>query len=322
VRKRRYAKGKRYLFAALISLWRRLPSGFRACTGLPAIIRLVPHYSEIHRIANFAGNLEVLKVAYADSCTASRADLSAQFDAIIDQLTMPNGVTKATHFNRLSHCISAVLSKVQLPHSEIRVLDLPSSAGTASLDNLSLLQTRYRVTSYVLGDMYHRVLYDHCRRCIFDEQGNLLQVAFKRLFFSLYRVGVSSDRYTFLQALLSFPHSVIAWCMRKLYRFKPGKSYRRLLVIHPDVERVLDQGVCRLEEMDVFQPIPGRYEVILSFHLLQPGYFSPSTIEAGIKNLAASLSDGGLLIVGNAESYVAMQKQGDSLIASLQGRSF
>ena len=98
--------------------------------------RLHPHYSELHRIANFAGNLEQLKVAYADSTAEARADLSRQFDSIVGQLTMPNGVTKTTYPNRLGDSLSAVLSVVPLPHSEILRLRLASLSRKPKHTNL------------------------------------------------------------------------------------------------------------------------------------------------------------------------------------------
>jgi hypothetical protein len=277
-----------------------------------------PHYSEFHRIANFAGNLEALKVAYANGSPEKRNDLLRQFNSIVDQLTMPNGVTKTTYADRLEPSLSAVLSAIQLTHSEIRVLDLPASTGAASLRSLAQLQERYRVTSYVLGDMYHTILYDPRRRCVFDEQGNLIQVAFTRLFFSLYRVGVSGNRYHLLTAALAFPHRLIAWYLRKHYPFRPDTLHRRLLVVHPEVEQLLGQRLFSLQEMDVFRPLPGRYDLILSFHLLHRNYFPPDAVTNGVKNLAASLSEGGLLIVGNTESTVALQKRDHSLTFRLR----
>ena len=138
-------------------------------------------------------------------------------------------------------------------------------------------------------------------------------------FFSLYRSGTSGDRYTGLTACLSFPHSVAAWYMRKRYRFEPINAYyRRLLIVHPEVERVLGDGVYRLEKMDVFEPIPGFYDLILSFNLLQRSYFPSDKIDAGVKNLAQSLREGGVLIIGNDwESFRALQKRGGLLISRL-----
>ena len=236
-------------------------------------------------------------------------------------ITLPNGVAKTTHANRLAPALSAVLSAVRLPHSEVRVLDLPSSTGITSLDTFALLQERYRVTSYVLGDFNHSILYDPARRCIFDEQGNLLQIACGRVFFKLYRGGVFGSQYTFKMKCLALPHRITAWCLRRRYRFERSSTYRRLLLINPEIERFLGEGVFHLEEMDIFQPIPGCYDLILSFHLLQPLYFPADAIEAGVKNLAASLCEGGLLIIGitgSEESYIALQKQDGSLISRLQ----
>ena len=298
-------------------LWRRLSKTF--LSGLRYVVSRVSHYSEFHRIANFAGNLEGVKVAYATGSPEAKADLSRQFDSIVDQLTMPNGVTKETHANRLEPSLRAVLSVVQLLRSNIRVLDLPASTGAASIRSISQLQERYHVTSYVLGDMYHAILYDPVRQCVFDEKGNLLQVAFRFCFFSLHRVGVSGDRYTRLTVTLAFPHSVIAWYLRKRYCFSPNDvSYRRLLVIHPEIEQLLGQSAFRLQEMNVFQPISGSYDLILSFHLLHRNYFPPDAIFIGITNLAASLSEGGLLVIGNSESFAVLQKHDGSLVPKLR----
>lgn len=285
---------------------------------LRSLASAIPHYSELHRIANFAGNLEHLKATYATSSSETKVKLSRQFDSIVDQLTMANGVTKETYANRLEPSLSAVLSAVPLSRSEIRVLDLPASTGAASLRSLAQLQERYRVTSYVLADKYQTILYDRARQCIYDEAENLLQVGFKLLFFSLHRVGTAGDRYTPVMKALALPHSVMAWFLRKRYPFRASDMYRRLLVVHPEAEQLLDRGVFHLQEMDVFQPISGRYDLILSFHLLNLWYFQEDAITTGIKNLAASLSDGGLLVVGNSESFVAFQKQGGSLVPRLR----
>jgi chemotaxis methyl-accepting protein methylase len=313
------------MLSALRSLWRRLPDNFRRTivrTGLPYAASFVSHYKENHRIANFAGSLEQMKVAYADSRAETRAELLHQFDSVVDALVMPNAIRKTTYANRLTNSVAAVLSAIKLPHSEIRVLDLPASTGIASTQSLALLLERYRVASYVLGDLYHKILYDPRSRCIFDEQGNLLQVAFSNHYFSLYRGQVTGDEYTFLSACLLFPHSVVAWYLRRRHRFEPGNEYRRLLVVHPEVEGILDRGVFRLEEMDIFQPIVGSYDLILSFNLLQRNYFAPDIIEIGVNNLAAALCEGGVLIMGNTESFHALQKQGSSLISRLREGSF
>jgi hypothetical protein len=311
--------------AVLRSAWRKVPDNLRTPivrSGLPYAASFLSRYGERQRIANFAGNLEKLKDAYSRSGAEARAELSRQFDSIVDALVMTNAVTKTTYANRLTRTLAAVLSAIELPHTDIRVLDLPASTGIASLQSIALLQQKYRLASYVLADKYHAVVYDPRRRCIFDADGNLLQVAFEKYYFSIYRSQVFGNEHTLLSSCLLFPHRAVAWYLRKRYRYEPGREYRRLLVVHPEVDGLLEQGVVRLEELDVFRPIPGSYDLILSFNLLQRNYFPPDIIEKGVNNLGASLCEGGVLVMGNTESFLALQKRDGALIARLQEGSF
>ena len=114
--------------------------------------------------------------------------------------------------------------------------------------------------------------------------------------------------------MLGFPHRVIAWYLRTRFPFDPDAQYKRLLVVHPAVEKLLGKNAFGLQEIDVFQPIPERYELILSFNLLSLYYFTSDAISAGVRNLAASLSEGGFLIFGNWESVAAFQKKEGLLI--------
>jgi len=313
------------MLATLRRQWSRLPESLQllmARTGVPYVASFTLRYNARHRLENFAGNLPALQDAYSEISPAKRTQLLRQFNSIVDALVMPNAVAKTTYESRLTRSLSAVLSAIQLPSTDIRVLDLPASTGIASLQMLALLRQRYQVVSYVLGDKYHKILYDHDRRCIFDEQGNLLQVAFRRHFFSIYRAHSCGDEHTFLSSCLLFPHSLVSWYLRKRYPFKPHIKYRQLLVIHPEVEKVLDQSIIQLREMDVFQPVPGRYDLILSFNLLQRNYFPPDVITAGVNNLSESLSDGGVLVFGNTESFVALQKRGDMMFPCVREGSF
>jgi hypothetical protein len=282
------------------------------------VVGRILRYRDKHRIANFAANLEKVKLDYSAADVESGAELSRRFSSILDALVLPNGVTKTTWANRLGRSLSTVLSAVELPAPDIRVLDVPSSTGVASLQCLAIIQERYRVTSYVLGDKYHELLYDPRRRCIFDEQGNLLQVAFSKYYFSIYRGRVTHP----LLACLLPPHSAMTWYLRRHYRFKPHAEYRRLSIVHPEVERLLDQRILQLREMDIFQPIPGRYDLILSFNLLHRNYFPADTIMVGVANLAASLSEGGLLVLGNTNSFLALQKCNGAMVARLREGSF
>ena len=67
-------------------------------------------------------------------------------------------------------------------------------------------------------------------------------------------------------------------------------------------------------------PIPGRYELILSFNLLSRSYFTSEAISVGLRKMAASLTDGGVLILGNWQSIAAFRKiEGSLTICFRQG---
>lgn len=293
-----------------------------ARTGALYALHFARHYNDYYKAEYFAGNLDDLVERYRTADADARSSLDVTFDRIADGLVMPNGVRKTTYINRLSQTITDVLSNVSLPRREIRILDVPSSTGAATIHNINLIKERYSVQSYILGDLYHKILYDPRRGCVFDEAGNLLQVAFKRWYFGINKAHKSGDQYTLLSAMMLMPHSVAAWLLVRLYRFQPDQRYKELLLIHPRVELLLHDGICRLEVVDVFKPIPGSYDLILSFNLLQRNYFSSDVIASGVANLTEALADGGLLVTGNTESFWAVQKDGSSLVTRLRKGTF
>ncbi len=286
--------------------------------------KIIGNYTEVHRRKHFAGNLEGVRGSYLESSGEARERLIRLFDVIVSELTLRNGIAKATYINRLVRSLSAILPTITLPHPQnVRVLDVPASTGSASLANLALLREHgYAVDSYVLGDLSFWILFDPRRQCVFDDQGNLLQVAVGPLFLSIYRGGTTGNEYTFLTRVLAAPHAAIAYCLRKIYRFQRDGDYRRLAVVHPEIERLLGSSPFRLAEVDVFRPITGQFDLILSFNLLQLNYFPPDVIKIGVRNLTDALCDGGFLIMGNTEAYVVYQKQDGSLVVRLQEGQF
>lgn len=316
----RAAGRPRYVPAALHAiwnLWSACPAGLRRalqCTGIPYVVGFVARYRRSHDMANFAGALPELQAAHK----AGRWDavLSARFDAIVDQLIMPNGVSKTTYFRRQEEILAKVLAHeaCRLHKRAIRVLDLPSSAGTDSLRNHAMLATRHSIATYVLGDLYFDILYDPRRRCVFDEEGNLLQVGGRRRFFSIYRAHTSGEVYTWLTRVLLLPLDLYASWLKKRYRYSTQGHNVRIRVIHPEVEAKLSEGTLDFARMDVFRSIAGVYDLILSFNLLQRNYFPPDRIAAGLDNVARALDEDGVLVVGNSDSFVAMRKRRGQLI--------
>lgn len=300
-------------------LWRSCPQGLRRAlqrTGIPYVVGFLARYRRTHSAANFAGSLAELKADYLEAPAERRPALSARFDAIVDGLVMPNGVRKTTYFRRQEEILARILAHegCTLNAGAIRVLDVPSSAGTDSLRSYAVISRRCQIASYVLGDLCFDIVYDPRRRCVFDEEGNLLQVGLGERFFSIWRAHSAGDVFTWLTGLLLLPLELYAWYLKKRYPYTESERNIRIRVVHPDVEALLSEGVLRLAKMDVFRPIDGTYDLILSFNLLQPNYFPPDRIAVGMENLGRALDEGGLMVMGNTESFVVLRKRGGRLV--------
>lgn len=312
---------------ALWRLWRACPKDVRRalqCTGIPYVIGFVARYRRAHALANFAGSLLELKADYPRVPAEQRAALSARFDAIVDRLVMPNGVSKTTYFRRQEEILAKVLAHegCALNCGAVRVLDIPSSAGTGSLRSYAMISERYPIASYVLGDLYLEIVYDPRRRCVFDEQGNLLQVGSRKRFFAVYHAHTSGDVYTWLTRLALRPLDLYASYLKERYPYAESEENIRIRVVHPDVEALVSDGLFRLAKTDVFDGIDGSFDLILSFNLLQRNYFPAGWIALGVQNLGRALAEGGLLIIGDTESFVALRKRGEQLVSVLREGAF
>jgi hypothetical protein len=301
-------------------LWRACPEGLRRAlqrTGIPYVVGFAARYRRAHSRANFAGSLLELKADRWNIREEWHPALSARFDAILDSLVMPNGVRKTTYSRRQEEVLSRVLAHegCTLNGGAIRVLDVPSSAGTDSLRSYALLSERHPIASYVLGDLCFEIVYDPRRQCVFDTQGNLLQVGLGKRFFSIYRAHAAGEVYSWLTGLLLLPLDLYGSYLKKRHPYAESDVNVRIRVVHPAVEALLSNGVLRLATMDVLEPIAGTYDLILSFNLLQRNYFPPKRIALGLENLGRALAEGGLMVIGNTESFVVLRKRGGQLLS-------
>jgi hypothetical protein len=308
---------------ALRRLWSACPGGLRRAllrTGVPYLVAFLARYRRAHSLANFAGSLPELKADYQRGPAERRPALSVRFDAIVDALVMPNGVRKTTYSRRQEEVLARVLAHegCKLNGRAIRVLDIPSSTGADSLRSYTVIRERYPIESYVLGDLCFEIVYDPRRRCVFDDDGNLLQVGLSKQFFSIYRAHASGDLYSWLTGILLLPLDSCASYMKGRYPYTESDGHIRIQVVHPDVEALASAGVLRLAKMDVFGAINGTYDLILSFNLLQRNYFPPERIALGMENLGQALEEGGLLVMGNTESYATWRKRGGKLVPLLR----
>jgi hypothetical protein len=317
------------MFTIPLKLWKQLPQGFQEKiyqilkpTGIPYFVSYVAKYKEAYQLSNFAGNIMLIKEEYQSSAENRRKNLLDQYDAILDNLVMKNGVKKTTYPRRQGNSLSKIFdnNNFRIEKDTIDVLDVPSSTGAASLGAYEILRKNFTIRSYILGDLYFNVYYDRNRECIYDEDGNLLQVKFTKQFFSIYRPHTSGNVFNIITYSLLSPLSLLSWYLKRRYPFRGDANCYLISLIHPDVEYKLRDGGFSIRKIDVFQRIEGRFDVIISFNLLQKNYFPISLIQIGIENLKNALNEDGLLIMGNTESFsLYKKKEGELLLITKEG---
>jgi hypothetical protein len=316
------------LLRSLRILYHRLPltlrMGVRAwinrvsrATGILYVWEYLRYYKRIHQLHHFAGNIPLIKEEYRKSTRQDQLVLAEQFRSIIKFLVMRNGVTKITLAGRHNKILETVLrdDRFRVKQPAVKVLDVPSSVGLSSLDAWDLLTKYYMISSYVLGDLFFTILYDMERGCIFDDNGYLLQVRFKTQFVNIYQPYTSGSEYTALSYLLMLPFRIRSWYLKRKYKFNPYNNYKRILLTHPEIDRKLnaDNGQFHIKKMDALEPIDEKFDIILSFNLLIRDYFPEGIRKRGIRNLGHALKEGGLLVVGNDDTFTGLRKINGSL---------
>lgn len=316
------------MVAQLKRLWNRGPARVRrnvyratAWTGVPYLVSFLTGYGSMHAAANFAGNLPELKAAYRRSSGKERDRLGRRINAVANALVLPNGVRRTTYPDRHNDILATILDdeRCRIDKSAVRVLDIPSANGVASLGSFDALSQRYCVSRYVLGDLLTRTLHDQDRDSIFDDAHNLLQIRRGRRFFSLYRAHKSGKPFGRVARIVLFPLEIVSWWLKRRFPFPGEANLTPIRMVHPDVEARLGEGVFELETMNVFAPIRGEYDVILSFNLLQRNYFPAELIARGTENLGRALAEGGLLVLGSPDTggvspYIVLRKCGAKLV--------
>lgn len=297
-------------------LQRRIYSFFRS-TGIPYVLTYLATYQESHQRCNFAGNIIGLRHEYSGASPSEKSRLSSRYRSILNCIILQNGVTKTTYESRYGHVLAALQNdgRLKLNTSSIDVLDLPSSAGMASIECYDGLRQVYDLRSYVLGDLYWRLYLDEATNCVYDEDGNLLQVLRRRDFVSIYRPHRFGDVHGLIPSIVLFPLDVRSFYLCR--RYPSPLSRGRLInvdLFHPAVETRLSDQRIRAMTVDVFATVPGEFDLILSLNLLQANYFGVAEIDTGISNLSRALREDGVLILGDSDVLKAWRKQHGRLI--------
>jgi hypothetical protein len=248
---------------------------------------------------------------------ARRGIPDEQYVAICHALIFPNGVRKTTSPGRNTELVKSLLDRGILRLApRVRVLEAAASAGLDALPTHELLAQRCAIDAYVLGDLHTHVLYDRPRGLVFDEDGKLLQVDRKNHFVSIN----FSYAYPF-QRWATLPMRLRPFLLeqKRENSFGSGGPLERIPIAHPAL-RIDEPGTpFTVRRMDVFEPVDGRFNIIICLHLLVPQYFSAEVISRGIKNLASALDVGGTLVTGSREYPRVITRTSESTFETLVG---
>jgi len=308
------------MIEAFGGVWAKLPKPLRATlrkSGIPYAVSFWNRYNDRHAPHTFAGTLAKLHEEYPKVPRDAQRALADRFDAALDSLVLPNGVRKTTYARRANAALARFLSEPRwrIATPEVRVLDLPSSSGRASLDCYDLLAQHYNVGQYVLSDVCFEVYYDPDRDCVFDHAGNLLQVRHNaNRYISVYQPYTSGHEYGPLARLLLLPHEVLSRLARRSHPYLQAKTLVPLRLVHPEADRRIAEGTFSLKRCDVFAlEFREEFDLVLSFNLLQRDYFLPDRIQMGLQNLTNALTEGGYLLTGNSDAFGIAQKRDGKL---------
>jgi hypothetical protein len=73
----------------------------------------------------------------------------------------------------------------------------------------------------------------------------------------------------------------------------------RVRLVHPEVKAAAARtGAFSFGRHDLFSRAPRSYHVVRALNILNPGYFTPDRLRAGVEACASSLVEGGILVVG------------------------
>jgi hypothetical protein len=217
----------------------------------------------------------------------------AAYSRIASHLIFPNGVRKSTYAGRNAPVISGVLQKRELNFDHpLKVLDIGASFGMDSVGNLKAISQYFQVESYTLADLYTEIFYDKEKGLIFDQDKQVIQVEWKSYFAGLY----FEFKYP-IERIYHLLNIAITSCIRHKFRkVQPDSDHViSISLFHPEI---LKNQVFRTARLNVFDPVPAEYDLIICLNLLQTRYFSNEMIKKGIENLCSVLTPGGLLLAG------------------------
>ncbi len=245
---------------------------------------------------------------YEDVATGDAPDRDLLLEKVLVRFASRNASLKRTQASRFEAFDTTLCELLagEPAGKTWRVHDMAVSDGRTTADFFELLTDRCGLSVSFLASDYapdvEVVTHASSRLQVARDPrtGTVLQVVWPPFVFNVQK-GESPLLYP-------LNHAIRAWLLRTrvpdlLARAERGEADRRTVwLLHPRC-RALRDGEPRFtfERRDLLEPASDRFDLIRAMNVLNVDYFSPDQHRQALRNLAASLVQGGLLVTGSNE---------------------
>jgi hypothetical protein len=215
--------------------------------------------------------------------------------------------TSAGRFRDLDQLARSIITQYKLD----AIHDIGVSSGVTSLDLFRALATTGIPLSFHISDKYS--LYGCAGRCsvrIVDAEGAVTE---------LYICGILGKRGASVSK--KFP---VTRFLHWLLANRPFHGPIRWFVLFDrEVIEHIEKGLIRRIDYDVFRTcMPAAFSFVRCMNLLNLSYFPRESIETALRNVVASLKEGGVLQIGRTHpdgiSHAAFYRKRDTRLDMLQ----
>jgi hypothetical protein len=223
-------------------------------------------------------------------------------ELILNRFNSDRNVIKRTYKNRFNNFDRLSIDKItELKFSDLSILDVAISDGRASCFFLELAINKFPNLDYVGTDI--QVCYFLNKKhsasrsyIITDERNRIVEITKPPFVWNLAR---TEGKYYFINNFLKkyFLKQAFLDLARNRYEYK-----EKFDLIHPDFRSIIKGNNCfRVLNYNLFDEIPGSYNVIRAMNILHFGYFNKSQMNLIMDHIYTGLSEGGIFIEGSNE---------------------
>ena len=265
----------------------------------------------------FWGERKFISIAlYEELCDSDHPDREELQERVLLRFTTSTGTFKRTYQSRFEEFDNTALDAIResVP-ANFCVHDVAVSDGRTSLDFIkSLLSLDGREFDFLATDYSPDVVLaeDDAGNLtlVLDGAGNLLQVIRPPFVFN-----IPKPEHPLIYPVNAFvlKYLINGRVRRLLERFQKndaGVVVSKFQIICPTLRSLIKKNNnINFERYNIMDPMDRKFHVVRAMNILQTGYFTNAQLGVALRNIFASLEEGGLLITGR-NNYADTQVQG------------